>query len=88
MKPLKITLKLAQKFINSEKIEDFEIYYKNRKKGHLKKVSSLEFKKEELSLAYYLQKKYAKSCTISFKTNDNILTFNVVMNNNAKMMKV
>ena len=76
MQPLKISLPVAQKFINSDKIDDFKVQYTKKNECKPVELSKDEFLQENLSLSYFLILNNANSC----KNDNKVLTFKVIIN--------
>ena len=87
MTPLTITIKLAQKLIDSSKIKDFEINYKTNK-GETVKVSKFQFKKEGMLLRPYLKSVQAKTCRLSLKTREKSVVYNLLLDPKTKAVEI
>jgi len=87
MTPLTITIKLAQKLIESSKIKDFEINYKTNK-GETVKVSKFQFKKEGMLLRPYLKSVQAKTCRLSLKTREKSVVYNLLLDPKTKAVEI
>jgi len=87
MTPLTITIKLAQKLIESSKIKDFEITYKTNK-GETIKVSKFQFKNEGILLRPYLKSVEAKTCSLSLKTREKSVVYNLLLDPKTKAVEI
>jgi len=88
MTPLTITIKLAQKLIESSKIKDFEITYKTNAKLETIKVSKFQFKKEGMLLKPYLKSVQAKTCKLSLKTREKSVVYNLLLERKIKALEL
>lgn len=87
MEPLTITIKLAQKLIESSKVKDFEIRFTSDMGKNLK-VSKFQFTTEGLPLKSYLESVQSKEASISFKTREKTMTYRLLMEEEVKKMEV
>jgi|GEM_PF-3625231 hypothetical protein len=87
MTPLTISIKLAQKLIESSKIRDFEITYKTDK-GETVKVSKFQFKREGILLRPYLKSVQAKTCSLSLTSREKSMVYNLLLERKIKALEI
>jgi hypothetical protein len=87
MEALNISLKLAQKLIESSKIKDFEISYTAGASLKPIKVSRFHFNKEAMPIEQYLQSVKAKEARISLQTRENTMCYNLRLDHQLKAAK-
>jgi hypothetical protein len=87
MTPLTISIKLAQKLIESSKIKDFEITYKTDK-GETVKVSKFQFKREGILLRPYLKSVQAKTCSLNLTSREKSMVYNLLLERKIKALEI